>query len=470
MSKFHQSLLVSSLLLSMSLAFDGYSPDGVTGNPTGQQACYWEYASSSEAMGGTSSEGMTAARNGNSISTSFTHGGNLGCPDQVFQTTHTWTEPGSILTPGEVLDYSVSAAWSLDGTPSCTSLAAGVNTFITAGTTTIKAQQNQIQVSIEPSGSVSNSGSWIVPSGSSEGAGLTITAHGETGGLGGTVFYEYRYVCIQPTSEASETPEATEVAGDCFPKISGISNLTPGDVLSPSVDFVDEKMNPTGILGHAWLINGVLTPSTVWDGQETTVELQYTCLNHRGYTKTVVIPAYSGPPAVPPGGEAAFPGQENAPAEPPPESQPPVPVPGLPAGLPAAASVIGIAIGLAGAGISGAVIISNVLKTPAPPPPAAGKTTPPQQPPPKKSPPKKGKDSAKTAEEKKKIDLLEKEKEALKEYKETLESLGGNVEDAMEKIGEFEGLARQPKKAAGEVGRIQEVPGESSQDNRNHYG
>ena len=241
-------------------------------------------------------------------------------------------------------------------------------------------------------------------------------------------------------------------------------------MLSPSVDFVDEKMNPTGILGHAWLINGVLTPSTVWNGQETVVELQYTCLNHRGYSKTVVIPAYQGPPAVPPGGDAAAPVQENAPAEPPPESQPAGPVAGLPASLPAAASVIGIAIGLAGAGVSGAVIISNVLKPHPRSPqlpvkalfqtslhkklPLHVKTSAPQQPPQKKSPPKKGNESEKAAEKEKK-DLLDREKEALNEYKETLESLGGNVGDAMEKIEGFDGLSPAAKKeAAGQDGRI----------------
>ena len=163
MSKFYKPLLVICLLLFLSLGFNRYSPHRVTGNPSGQQACSWEYVSSSEAMGGTGSQGMSASRNGNSISTSFTHGGNFGCADQVFQTTHTWTEPPSILIPGDTLGFSVDASWSLDGTPSCTSLTAGVNTFISAGTTTIKAQQNQILVSKEPNGSVSNSGSWSCP-------------------------------------------------------------------------------------------------------------------------------------------------------------------------------------------------------------------------------------------------------------------------------------------------------------------
>ena len=242
---------------------------------------------------------------------------------------------------------------------------------------------------------------------------------------------------ITPT----ETPEPTEAPINCFPQIGGISGLKPGDMLSPSVDFVDEKGSPTGIIGHAWLINGELTPSVVWDGKETTLEVQYTCLNHRGDTKTVIIPAYQAPPTVTPQMAAVPQGQVNPPAAAPPASSAPINIPGMPAGLPPAAAVTGLVVGLAGAGISGGLIIASVLSStgvrpPAVPkqPPAQSKTTPKTE---KKEPEK---------EKKKGKDLLEAEKEALSRYKETLESLSGHVEDAMEKIGGFEGLSPAAKK------------------------
>lgn len=72
-----------------------------------------------------------------------------------------------------------------------------------------------IVVSKEPSGSVSNMGSWVVPSGSKEGDLLTITANANTGIGGGSVMYNYKYVCQQPTIEATLTPLPTEEPFEC---------------------------------------------------------------------------------------------------------------------------------------------------------------------------------------------------------------------------------------------------------------
>lgn len=171
----------------------------------GQQVCNWQLVSEKESLAGGGREGVSVARNWNTIETSYRHGGNMGCSDPTFHTMHTWTTPPGVLSPGETLSFDVSAAWSLEGSPACTSLTAGVNTSIVAGITRILAEQKKIIVSKEPDGSVSKSGIWVVPAGQNVGETLTITAHGDGGGVGGSVFYNYQWVCEAPA--ASETPE-----------------------------------------------------------------------------------------------------------------------------------------------------------------------------------------------------------------------------------------------------------------------
>ena len=181
-----------------------------------QQACAWQLVSDSEALS-SGGDGMSVSRAGNSIQTSYIHGGNFECEDQIFDTYHTWTEPGTSLMPGQELSFDVTTSWNLNGTAACTSLTAGANTWIMAGITTILAKNSHIVVSQEPNGSVSGQGDWIVPSGSTPGESMTITAHGEQGGVGGSVYYKYQWVC-QPsgspddssntsTPEPSPTPE-----------------------------------------------------------------------------------------------------------------------------------------------------------------------------------------------------------------------------------------------------------------------
>ncbi len=170
----------------------------------GGPVCRWQLTGEREALAGANREGVSVSRQGNSLQTSYRHGGNMGCNDPTFSTTHTWSQPPNILTPGESLSFDVTAAWSLDGSPGCSSLTAGVNTAIMAGTTRILAEQKKIIVSKEPEGSVSNAGVWVVPAGRNAGETLTLTAHADGGGVGGSVFYEYRWVCATP--EPSETP------------------------------------------------------------------------------------------------------------------------------------------------------------------------------------------------------------------------------------------------------------------------
>ncbi len=96
-----------------------------------------------------------------------------------------------------------------------------------------------------------------------------------------------------------------------------------------------------GILQERWFINGQETTSAVWDGNRTTVELQWTCLGHQAHSQTFEIAAYVAPPVTgepAPGGPV--PG-EPAPAE---------PVPGEPASPGLADLITGLGIGLIGLG------------------------------------------------------------------------------------------------------------------------
>jgi hypothetical protein len=77
-----------------------------------------------------------------------------------------------------------------------------------------------------------------------------------------------------------------------------IAPLTPGEVLSPSVEVVDENgQPPSASIYVSWFINGVNTPSVVWDGSETRVEVQVSVAN-QALVEAVLIPAYqSGAPS-----------------------------------------------------------------------------------------------------------------------------------------------------------------------------
>ena len=122
---------------------------------------------------------------GSVINTSYTIAESDSCGGMTFSTSHTWTEPGYYLTPGEMLSFDVGASWSTSGDKFCNAMSTGVSTWLAAGATTITARQGKIIVSTEASGGVSSSGEWTVPGGS-EGQTLSIRAHGEQGGVGGT--------------------------------------------------------------------------------------------------------------------------------------------------------------------------------------------------------------------------------------------------------------------------------------------
>lgn len=353
-------LVACWLVWGAFLVNPGASRSLAQGEPV-NSLCAWELVDVKESL-------SSATRSGNQITTSYTFGGNLGCSDQTFRTVHTWTEPGSMLTPGDVLSFEANASWDLVGSPECASLAAGVSTSVTAGVTRISARRDTIAVSAEPSGSVTNNGTWQVPAGSSPGELMTINAGGATGTGGGSVFYKYRYVCATPTPSPSPTVSSTPRVSPtpspsatlsptptesptptvsptpqqaCYPLVSIPTNLKPGDVLSPAVDFVDDKGKPVKVIGHAWFINRVQTHSVTWDGQEARLELQYTCQDHSGHIQIFTVPAYGQGQFMPPAAPGSGPG----------------------AGLPVdPLAILAIAAGLGGAGVVGGIILVTVLK------------------------------------------------------------------------------------------------------------
>lgn len=214
MGTMRKSLIVTTFLMPMVMVFYVSSTKSETRVRLDQQACTWQLVSDIEALSN-GGDGMSVSRAGNSIQTSYISLAGFECKDQIFNTYHTWTEPGTSLTPGQELSFDVAASWNLDGTAACTSLTAGVNTWVMAGITTIQAKNSRIIVATEPSGSVSGNGTWIVPFGTNPGESMSITAHGEQGGVGGSVFYKYQWVC-QPT----ENPDDSETASIPEPSLT----------------------------------------------------------------------------------------------------------------------------------------------------------------------------------------------------------------------------------------------------------
>jgi hypothetical protein len=176
-------------------------------------------------------------------------------------------------------------------------------------------------------------------------------------------------------------PYSASSKQSCVPKVRGIDPQKPGDMISPGADYYDAAGNSVGIIQERWYINGVETTSEVWDGNQTAVVHQYTCLDNIGFENTYEIPAYAPPAATEP------------PVMQPPDQPPEQPSPGEPGGQPPslpggltpedlATGVGAILIGLGGLlGIGGvigggAAVVSTILPgatgggagTPAPPP------------------------------------------------------------------------------------------------------
>ena len=101
---------------------------------------------------------------------------------------------------------------------------------------------------------------------------------------------------FQPSSKPTEGPAATQSTG-CTPNVRGLDPAKPGDVISPGADYFDANGKATGIIQERWFFNGKESTSIVWDGKPVTVELQWTCLDHSGFSRTFSIAAYQEPPA-----------------------------------------------------------------------------------------------------------------------------------------------------------------------------
>lgn len=78
---------------------------------------------------------------------------------------------------------------------------------------------------------------------------------------------------------------------DCTAEMMWDVNLKAGDVLSPAITFKGPDGQPIKNIGQALYINGQETWSTVWDGKQATLELQYTCPDHIGHVLTMTVPA-----------------------------------------------------------------------------------------------------------------------------------------------------------------------------------
>lgn len=81
----------------------------------------------------------------------------------------------------------------------------------------------------------------------------------------------------------------------CSPLVLGIEGLQPGDTIAPSATFYKTDGTETDVLNESWTINDQKTDTLVWNGEETTVILEWTCPDNKEYSTTFVIPAYDGP-------------------------------------------------------------------------------------------------------------------------------------------------------------------------------
>jgi hypothetical protein len=97
-----------------------------------------------------------------------------------------------------------------------------------------------------------------------------------------------------PSDDTATDDSADEAAGEasCIPTVSGLSPSQPGEVISPSVSYTTAAGEPISVIQDRWFLNGVNTPSVVWDGGPVTVELQYTCLDNSAGTRTFAIAAF----------------------------------------------------------------------------------------------------------------------------------------------------------------------------------
>ncbi|MHC1781353.1 MAG: hypothetical protein AB9891_01095 [Anaerolineaceae bacterium] len=235
----------------------------------------------------------------------------------------------------------------------------------------------------------------------------------------------------------------------------GLDNLKPGDVISPGASYVDAGGKEVGIIQERWYINGQETSSATWNGQRTVVELQYTCLDHKGASITMEIPAYQQPPAAPPG---AQPPPDQAPIQPQPPDQPSSKQPGSSSLL---TTVIGagvLGVGALGLTALATFWITRILRIGAapraaaprpvqplsvrPPQPPVRQTPIPHQPLPQTRQPPASKEAGEAVKQEVKSDdsegkgILDGIKDAAEGYGKSLESISDPLNQLKEKLGE----------------------------------
>jgi len=205
--------LVMFFLIPFNLATGIFQPIHSAAPPP-QASCAWQLVETTpKTYTASSAPGATASVEGASIRIIW----------EGLATTHTWTIPGGTLMPGEELQFEAGVAWEPYGDVENDSQG-GLNTTIREAMNGFRvvARRQSINFRTESSGSVSESGSWVVPAGSREGETLSIIASADAAVAGGNVTYKYQYVCIRPTPQG--VPTATTAAGQT-PSATGTQTI-----------------------------------------------------------------------------------------------------------------------------------------------------------------------------------------------------------------------------------------------------
>lgn len=80
----------------------------------------------------------------------------------------------------------------------------------------------------------------------------------------------------------------------CSPQVLGIEGLQPGDTIAPSATYYMPDGTETDVLSESWTINDHKTDTLVWNGDETTIILEWTCPDKNEYSTTFILPANAG--------------------------------------------------------------------------------------------------------------------------------------------------------------------------------
>jgi len=76
----------------------------------------------------------------------------------------------------------------------------------------------------------------------------------------------------------------------CSPQVLGIEGLQPGDTIAPSATYYMPDGTETDVLSESWKINGYETDALVWNGDETTIILEWTCPDKMNIQQPLFFP------------------------------------------------------------------------------------------------------------------------------------------------------------------------------------